>query len=485
MDLDPKRCYEALRSRDARFDGRFFTAVLTTGIYCRPVCPARPPGRANVRFFPCAAAAEEAGFRPCRRCRPEASPGTPAWLGTSATVLRGLRLISEGVVEKGGIEELALRLGVGERQVRRLFMRHLGAPPLSVARTRRTHFARRLIDQTRLPMSQVAFASGFSSIRQFNDAVKSVFGRTPTELRAERSAASRDQSGLLCLRLSHRNPLDWTSLWTFLTRRAIPGVEAVEPGCYRRSIASEGNAGLIEVRPVAGRSEVTLSVKAPIGKELISLVERTRRLFDLDADPMAVAECLQADPVLSPLVRARPGLRVPGAWDGFELAVRAILGQQITVSAAGTLAGRLAETFGPPVPFREFGLTRLFPDAETLARADLARVGLPRARARALRALAAAVAEGELDLTPSADPEKTVSRLREISGIGEWTAQYIAMRALRDPDACPAGDLGLRRALADRDGGSDRPPAVADVKARAERWRPWRAYAVMHLWAAS
>ena len=480
MDLEANLCYEALRSRDPRFDGRFFTAVLTTGIYCRPICPARTPKRTSVRFYPCAAAAEEAGFRPCRRCRPESAPGTPGWIGTSATVVRGMRLIAGGVLDNGKVEDLGSRLGVGERQLRRLFVRHLGASPLALAMTRRVHFARELIDSTSLPMTEVAFSSGFSSIRQFNHAVKSVFGRTPTELRegAHRRPARKPESGphreRLELRLPYRAPYDWASMAAFLSLRAIPGVEAAGPGFYRRSIPVDGVPGLIEVRPEATASRLLLAVQAPAGKGLIGIVERARRLFDIESDPYAIRDCLKRDPLLSSSLSKRPGLRVPGAWDGFELAVRAILGQQITVTAAATLAGRMAERFGARAEFAAQGITRLFPGPEVLAEADSARIGLPGARAQAIRSLARAVAEGKIVLDPSAEPESTRSRLREIPGIGEWTAQYITMRALRDPDAFPAGDLGIQRALEMR--------KERDVLERAESWRPWRAYAVMHLW---
>ncbi len=541
-------CYRALRSRDARFDGRFFTGVTTTGIYCRPICSARPPQSGHVVFFPCAAAAEEAGFRPCRRCRPESSPGSPAWLGTSATVTRGLRLIAEGALDRADVSDLARRLGIGERQLRRLFTRHLGASPLALARTRRAHFARRLIDQTSLSMTQAAFTSGFSSLRQFNATMRETFGSAPTELRAGGSRLLGRPIGNtghprpnspgtghprpigpgdpwpvgagvllptstaiphLSLRLPYRAPFDWDGMISFLAPRATPGVEVVEPGFYRRSIRLPDGPGWLEIRPEMphgrGSFELRLEVHAPIGRELVGLVERVRQLFDLEADPLALSDHLGRDPMLAPLLQAHPGLRAPGAWDGFELAVRALLGQQITVAGATTLAGRLAAAFGEPAPFESAGLSRLFPTPEILAQADVHRIGLPRARGEAVRELARLTASGQLDLTPAADESETLRRLRAIPGVGEWTAQYVAMRALRDPDAFPSSDLGLRSATVvagvlpaahaprgapgratsapPTPGARSRPIlSTADLARRAEAWRPWRAYAAMHLW---
>ena len=480
ITLDPARCYAAVRSRDRRFDGRFFAGVVTTGVYCRPVCPVRPAKPENVRWFACAAAAEAAGFRPCRRCRPEASPGTPAWSGTSAVVARALRLIAAGALDEGGVDGLADRLGLGARQLRRLFATHLGASPAEVARARRAHFARTLLDETDLPMAEVAFSAGFGSIRDFNHALRATFGRTPTALRRARGRRGPVANhGGVTVRLAFRPPLDWSGLLGFLAPRATPGVEAVADGVYRRTIAIGDGAGTIEVRAAAGEPHLLMRVRLARPERLLQVVARARRLFDLDADPVPIADHLAASPELTPLVARRPGLRVPGAWDAFELAVRAVLGQQVTVRGATTLAGRLVRAFGTPLDRAEDGLTHLFPRPEALADADLAALGLPRARAATIRALAGAVASGEVVLDASRGLEDAVARLAAVPGIGAWTAHYIAMRALGEPDAFPAADLGLRRALGNGAGRL----APARVAERAEAWRPWRAYAVMHLWA--
>lgn len=478
-ELSRQHCYRALSSRDSRFDGRFFVGVRTTGVYCRPVCPAPTPRLRNVEFYPCAAAAEEAGFRPCRRCRPETAPGTPAWVGSTATVRRALRLIAGGALDGKGVDSLAERLGVGSRQVRRLFSEHLGASPLAVARTRRVHFARRLIDETDLPMSEVALAAGFSSIRQFNHAIRGCFERTPSRLRrdaGQHRRAARDEP--LTLRLSFRQPFDWDALLTFLAPRAIPGVERVEDGIYERALHIDGAPARVRVGRAAAGSQLMVRLSAPAGAALLPVVERVRRLFDLGADPHRIAADLRRDPRIRGRIAALPGLRVPGAWDGFEFAVRAILGQQVTVKGATTLTGRLVESFGQTLEPCDEGPSRLFPTPETLAEADLTAIGLPGARARSVSALSRAVAGGELDLEPGAPLAETLTTLRAIPGIGVWTAQVVAMRALGEPDAFPAGDLGLRRALGQ--GGRFLP--ARDLQARAEAWRPWRAYAAMWLW---
>ncbi len=483
MTLDADLCYEALRSKDARFDGRFFTAVMTTGVYCRPICPARLPKRENVRFFACAAAAEEAGFRPCRRCRPETSPGTPAWLGTSTTVSRALRLISEGALDDGGVADLADRLGIGDRHLRRLFLQHLGATPVRVAETRRVHFARKLIDETNLPMSDIAFSSGFGSVRRFNEAVKSTFGRCPTEIRG--SGWKQEQRGNgngLSLRLPFRIPFDWDGLIAFLGPRTIPGVESVSRDGYRRSVTVDGLPGEIEVRPVAGQPYLRVNLKIPTAKGLASIVERLRRVFDLGADPLEINRHLSRDPILARRVRTRPGIRVPGAWDRFELSVRAILGQQITVAGATTIAGRLVEAFGTRLSACDGpGITHLFPRPEDLAEARIETCGVPRQRAESIRILARKVYDGDIVLESGIPAEDLMDRMREIPGVGAWTTEYIAMRAFSEPDAFPSADLGIRRALGEKDG----VPTAASVARRAEAWRPWRAYAVMHLWTNS
>jgi AraC family transcriptional regulator of adaptative response / DNA-3-methyladenine glycosylase II len=468
-------------ARDARFDGRFFTGVLTTGIYCRPVCPVRQPKLANVRFFRTAAAAAEAGLRPCLRCRPEASPGTPAWLGTEATVARALKLIAGGALDRGSVADLAGRLGVGPRHLGRLFRRHVGAAPLSVAKTRRLHLSKRLLDETDLSMTEVSLASGFGSVRRFNTTVRGTYGQTPSELRraARREPAARS-GDRLTLRLSYRPPFDWASLVAFLAARAIPGVEQVTPGSYRRTIRTGDRSGVLEVVPVADRDELELRLDVEPG-ELVDCINRVRRIFDLDAVPDEIAEHLRSDPWIAAHVDSWPGLRLPGAWDGFEVAVRAILGQQVSVKGATTLSGRLASRFGEVrTPSGEPGLERLFPRPEVLATADLTGIGLPGARARAINAFAHAVSEARLSLEPATDLDRFVGEMTSLPGIGEWTAQYVAMRALGEPDAFPSSDLGLLQSVSSP--GSRVTPR--DLAMRSERWRPWRSYAAVYLWKA-
>jgi AraC family transcriptional regulator of adaptative response / DNA-3-methyladenine glycosylase II len=474
MELDADVCYRAVTSRDPRFDGRFFTGVESTGIYCRPVCPARTPRRDNVRFFACAAAAAEAGFRPCKRCRPETSPGTPAWMGSSATVSRALRLISEGFLDSAGVDELAGVLGVGARHLRRLFDEHLGASPRSVALTRRVHFARALLDQTPLPITEIAFSAGFSSVRRFNDAFRKVFETSPSRVRTGVGAGGAPVT--LRLRLPFRPPLDWEALIEFHRARAIPGVEAVAT-TYRRSVEVDGTAGEIEVHPPGEGNYVHLVVSAGLSRSLSRVVERVRRVFDLDADPSGIAAHLERDRGLAALVRRRPGLRVPGAWDGFEVAVRAIVGQQVSVAGAATILGRIVERYGRAVELGN-GVTRLFPTPERLARARLSRAGVTPGRERAICALARAVCDGDVDLRRPAALGDTVDRLTSIEGIGAWTAHYVAMRGCGDPDAFPAGDMHLMRA-ANAALGARTEAALVE---RAAAWRPWRAYAAIHLW---
>jgi AraC family transcriptional regulator of adaptative response / DNA-3-methyladenine glycosylase II len=484
VELDAASCHRAMLSRDRRFDGRFFAGVVTTGVYCRPICPVVPAKFENTLYFACAAAAEAAGFRPCMRCRPETSPGTPAWLGSSAVVSRALRLIAEGALDEGCIDTLAARLGIGGRQLRRLFAKHLGASPGEIARARRVHFARTLIDQTGLPMTQVALSAGFSSLRQFNHAIRATFRHSPTELRRRRgkrhAPGARDaEQGELTVRLPYRPPLGWDATIRFLAARAIPGVEAVDPGSYRRTIELAGAPGTIDLRPApSGEPYLVMWVRLATCEGLIQVVERARRVFDLNADPLQIDQHLRRSPRLARLLDRFPGLRVPGAWDGFELAVRAILGQQVTVSGATTLSGRLVRAFGVPIEGFGEGLSHLFPRPEVLAEADLGTIGIPQARASTIRGLSLAVARGELALDASQGLEDAVSRLCAIPGIGLWTAHYIAMRAYAEPDAFPAMDLGLRRAL-----GNGRGPLPSHALERiADAWRPWRAYAAMALW---
>jgi len=474
--LDEDRCYRALRARDARFDGRFFVAVRTTGIYCRPICPARPAKRENVRFFTNPAAAEEEGFRPCRRCRPETAPGSPAWVGTPATVVRGLRLITDGALDESDVLTLAARLGVGDRHLRRLFLRHLGAPPLAVARTRRAHFARRLIDETRLPMTEVAFAAGFRSLRQFNAVLRSTFGAPPSLLRSG-VRAPQTKAEALSLRLAVRPPFDPDLVLGFLAPRAMPGVEEVTGDRYRRLLRLADGPAVLEIEVGPGAPAVVLRVSRAVGTGLMAVVQGARRLFDLDADGAAVHAHLRRDRGLARLLPAPGALRLPGTLVPFELAVRAVVGQQVSVAAARTLAGRLVAAFGERVS-EEGPLTHLFPSPERLAEADLGGIGLTAARAATLKALARAVADDTIRLDTGAPLEDTRAALLEVPGIGPWTAEYVALRALGDPDAFPASDLGLRQALAE--GGS--PLSAADLARRAEAWRPWRGYAAVSLW---
>jgi len=482
MDLDHDACYRAVKLRDARFDGRFFTAVKTTGIYCRPVCPARTPRSENVTFFPTAAAAQEAGFRPCLRCRPETAPDMGAWRGTSSTVSRALALIELGALDQSSIGALADRLGMGERQLRRLFRQHLGASPIAVAQTRRVLLAKQLIHETRLPMTEVAFAAGFNSIRRFNEAFLALFGRAPGELRRlggpDIAVASDGEFSLL---LRYQSPYDWPAMLEFLRQRAIPGMERVADGCYSRTIHLDGVQGTVSVQAAEGNA-LRARIRIPKLSTLPAIIARLRRVFDLAADPLRISAHLATDPILAPLVARRPGLRVPGAWDGFELAIRAVLGQQITVVAAVRLAGRLVASHGEPMTVPDRDLTHVFPTPEALAVADLTTLGMPRTRAATLSAVAAAViADADL-FGANCGLDEAVQRLRSIRGVGEWTAQYIALRQLREPDAFPAADIGLMRALANDQG---QRPAADELLARAEKWRPWRAYAAQHLWAAA
>jgi AraC family transcriptional regulator of adaptative response / DNA-3-methyladenine glycosylase II len=483
MDLDHDACYRAVCQRDARFDGRFFTGVRTTGVYCRPICPARTPRSENVIFYPTAAAAQEAGFRPCLRCRPETAPDLGAWRGTSNTVSRALALIELGALDNASIDDLAGRLGVGERQLRRLFHQHLGASPIAVAQTRRVLLAKQLIHESALPMAEIAFAAGFGSVRRFNETFQRLFGRPPGALRRANGrdlpAAARGEIELL---LRYQPPYDWPSILAFLRRRAIPGIEHVTPEAYARTLQLSGASGTIRVRPAANRDALRVTVRFPKLAALPTIIAKVRRVFDLAADPVPITTHLASDPALAPLVRARPGLRVPGAWDGFELAIRAVLGQQITVAAAARLAGRLVAAHGEALAEADEALTHVFPNPKALAKADLATLGMPRARAAALSAVAAAALADPHLFDATSDLEDAIKRLRAIRGVGEWTAQYIALRQLREPDAFPAADLGLLRAMAHQDGHAHSSSELLD---RARPWRPWRAYAAQHLWASS
>jgi len=477
--LDPAALNRARISRDPRFDGKFFIAVTSTGIYCRPICPSRYAKRAHVRFFGSPAAAEAAGFRPCLRCRPEAAPGTPAWLGTAAVVRRALRLIEAGALDEDSVEALAGRLGIGPRHLLRLFVRHVGASPVAVAQTRRLHFAVCLLEETRLPITQIAMAAGFGSSRRFNDAFRHTYRRAPSELRrAGRGAAARSTAEVV-LRLAYRPPYDWEHVRSFLATRAVAGLERVDACSYSRTVACEGSHALIRVAPLPGEDALELRVAGAPPAALLQLSTAARRVFDLAADPQRIGTELAADALIAPLVRARPGLRIPGAWEPFECAVRAVLGQQVSVAAGRTFAARLVERIGPAIRDGAAGLTRLFPDAAALAAAPLDSFGITRSRAATLRALARAVLEHRIDF--SAAPDEVMAALLALPGIGTWTAQYVALRALGEPDALPAGDLVLRRMAAP----GMRLLSARELEERAHAWRPWRGYAVMHLWRAA
>ena len=473
MTLDWQVCSRARLSRDARFDGKFFIGVKGSGVYCRPICPAPTAKEKNVRYFATAAAAAEAGYRPCLRCRPEASPATPAWCGTSNTVSRALRLIGETGLEDGGVEALAERLGIGSRHLRRLFLKHLGATPTAVAHTRRLHFAKKLIDETNLPMNQVAIASGFGCVRRFNAAIQKIYGRTPTRIRRLVRGRTDQPENQYLFRLRFRAPYHWDGMLAFLAKRAIPGVEAIEQGTYRRSISLNGRHGYFEVSLQEGMDALAVRIQFPDPCALFFIVERIRAMFDLGADWVDIARTLKSDPALAERVRGAPGLRVPGCWDGFELATRAIVGQVISVNNATAIAGSIARKFGKP--FSGAGkLIHLFPTPEVLANADLSAVGLTKARAETIRTLARAVCDGRIRFEGIVETDDFLARLCEISGIGTWTAQYVAMRALGEPDAFPAGDWGLLRAL--------NLTSSRELERRSGAWRPWRAYATMYLW---
>lgn len=475
-------CERARLTRDAKFDGRFFIGVKTTGIYCRPVCPVKPPKAKNVEFFPSAAAAAVAGYRPCLRCRPECAPGTPAWAGSSTTVRRGLRLIASSAHSEYDVQNLASRLGVSERHLHRLFTRHVGASPQAVVNTQRQHFAKRLIDETSLAMSAVASASGYGSVRRFNDDFRKCYGRTPSQLRKSRAGGSREGAAAeLTIQLPFRQPYDWTSLLGFMSIRATPGVEAVVGQQYVRTIGSPEKPGFIRVGPSERPGALAMSVRNVSSGDLFELVQSARDFFDLDAPIVEIGRFLGKDPALTALVKRCPGLRVPGAWDGFELTVRAILGQQISVKAATTIAGRIAHRYGEPSDTsssaHELCVNRLFPTAARLARARLNGLGLVGARAETIRRLATATVRADVSFDPSQDPDEFCHSLTRIKGIGDWTAHYAAMRVLKHPDAFMHSDLGLLQAM----GGSKR-PAPKELRARSEQWRPWRAYAALHLW---
>lgn len=471
-ELDSRVCSRARLARDARFDGKFFIAVRSTRVYCRPICRSRSSRESGVRYFQTAAAAEEAGFRPCLRCRPECSPGSPVWAGTQNTVTRALRLINEDSLENGGVEGLAERVGVGARHLRRLFMRHLGTTPSGVARTNRLHFAKKLIDETRMPMTQVAIAAGFGCVRRFNATIRKRYKRTPMQIRRLAHQTRGMAVDEYIFNLHFRAPYDWQSMLNFLEARAISGVEMVDGGIYRRSISLSGSFGYFEVSFNESKSALSARLEMEDPRLLFPAIERIRGMFDVNADCAIVARTLKNDPMLAKQVEKWPGLRVPGCWDGFELTIWAILAEEATVAAATALAGRLAQRLG-----RRFsgarGLTHIFPSAEVLSEANLRRVGLPPERAETICKFARAVCAGRIDFQCAGDSDSLLDKLRQVPGIGEWAVQYVAMRALREPDAFP-NDVNLLRSM--------NLNSARELKKRWEIWRPWRAYAAMYLW---
>jgi AraC family transcriptional regulator of adaptative response / DNA-3-methyladenine glycosylase II len=475
---DFDRCYRAVQAKDARFDGWFVTAVLTTKIYCRPSCPVRPPFARNIRFYPTAAAAQQAGFRACKRCRPDASPGSPEWNVRGDVVARAMRLLADGVVDREGVAGLARRLGYSGRQLERLLLAEVGATPIQLARAQRAQTARVLIETTTLPFADVAFAAGFSSVRQFNDTVKLVFDGTPTSLRARAGVAAASAPGTLSLRLPVRAPFAYEGLFGHLAASAVPGCEEVRDGAYRRTLRLPTGQGIAALTPAPDHVRCVLVLDDL--RDLPTAIARCRRLLDLDADPEAIVDSLGTDDDLAPLVAKAPGQRIPRTVDEDELALRVVLGQQVSMRAARTHAGRLAERHGQPIEDAAGGLTCTFPRVEDLAELDPAVLAFPRARQRSLAALIAALAEGRVELDAGCDWDRARRDLATLPGIGPWSAEMIAMRGLGDPDAFPVTDLGVRTA-AERLGLPSPPRLLAE---HSTRWRPWRSYATQHLWAS-
>ena len=479
---DFERCYRAVQSKDARFDGWFVTAVLTTRIYCRPSCPVRPPFARNVRFLPTAAAAQRAGFRACKRCRPDASPGSPEWNVRGDVVARAMRLIADGTVDREGVAGLAAHLGYTTRQLERLLQAEVGAGPLALARAQRAQTARVLIETTDLPFGDVAFAAGFSSIRQFNDTVRLVFESTPTALRKRAVNGSgslksgANSPGAVCLRLPVRTPFAYDGVFGHLAAGTVPGCEEVRDGAYRRSLRLPAGSAVVTLTPAV--DHVRCQLVLDDFRDLTTAIARCRRLLDLDADPEAVVDALTGDRELAPVVEKAPGQRIPRTVDEAELAVRAVLGQQVSTKAARTHAGRLVAAYGEPVHDPGGALTHTFPSVEQLAEIDPIHLALPKARQRTLSALIAGLADGNIVLDAGSDWERARRQLLALPGIGPWTAEVIAMRGLGDPDAFPASDLGLRLA-AEQLG---LPPDQRKLTERSARWRPWRSYATQHLW---
>ena len=472
-ELDWRVCSRARLARDARFDGKFFIGVRTTKVYCRPTCPARTCKESNVRYFASAAAAAEAGFRPCLRCRPECSPGTLAGAGTQNTVARALRLIGESGLEDGGVESLADRLGVGSRHLRRLFLRYLGATPSAVAHTRRLHFTKKLIDETRLPMTQVAIASGFGCVRRFNDCIRRVYRRTPTQLRHLAGKHAVGREGQYVFHLHFRPPYNWKRMLEFLSARTTPGVEAVEGGVYSRTISLQGSHGYFEVSLDEEHNRITARIEFGDPRALFVIIERIGAMFDLRADWAVIARTLRADPLLERRVGIEAGTRVAGCWDGFELVTRAIVCHRDETDASQAIMSKTVKGFGRAFLATK-GLTHLFPSAEVLMSADMENIGVTRERASAIRAIARAVHEHRIRFDQIADGGALLARLREIPGIAKAIEQHVVMRVLRDPDAFPSADPVLRRMMGKR--------SARELEDYSAVWRPWRAYAAMQLW---
>ncbi len=475
---DFESCYRLSESRDPRYDGIFFIAATSTRLYCRPSCPARQPKRANVRFYPTAAAAQSAAFRACKRCRPDAAPGSPDWNWRADHVARAMRLIADGTVDREGVPGLARRLGFSKRHLRRLLADEVGASPIALARAQRANTARLLIESTAMPFADVSFAAGFHSVRQFNDTIRHVFASTPREMRRRSTGGSPGPLGVIELRLSCREPFDGAALLRFLAVRAVPGLEEVTGDTYRRALALAHGTGVVELTPEA--SAVRCVLRLDDLRDLTTAVARCRRLLDLDADPMAIAEALGPDEVIGDLVRAGPGLRVPGCVDGDELALRAVIGQATSLRAARARTARLVGTFGKPLE-QPFGtVTHVFPSSAVLAEANSEALAGTALRREALQALAARLANGDVRIDVGSDPSEALTKLLAIPGIGTWTAGYVAMRGFHDPDAFPAGDAGLHRALK----ALGRPDDLRPLAVMQQRWRPWRAYAAIQLWTS-
>ena len=466
-------CDRARAAKDSRFDGLFFTAVRTTGIYCRPVCPAPTPKKSNVTYFPTAAAAATAGYRPCLRCRPELAPGSATWGGEHA-VQRALSLIAEGALDEISIESLAAKVGLSGRQLRRVFIEHTGATAMAVHTTRRLLLAKQLLTETSLSVTQIAFAAGFKSLRRFNSAFVVGCGKPPTAIRRLRANAP---TAALKLRLAYRPPFEFPLMLAFFARREIPGVEQVNVDSYERVLGSASGSTWIRVSANANKHELILEISDTDPRSIPFIVRRVRRLFDLDADLNAVHAVLREEPILAKALHKRPGLRVPGGWDGFEVAVRAVLGQQVSVAAATTLMHRLVDTYGEKRIGGRPGLDRVFPTSMHLINAPLEKIGLPKTRASTLRSLAQCHLDGSIGFQAGQRLDEFVSHFTKLPGIGDWTAHYVAMRALSHPDAFPAGDLVLQQVL-----GVDKRLSLKETETRSQAWRPWRAYAVLHLW---